>query len=569
MFSNLMKVRIEYLFLGCFLILAACNQEDYVRGYPQIVSSRITSNTALGISVEAGIGGVDQDKIIDAGFVWGTKEQLSIEKNFITHLGKPASANLSTDIHSQMIAGKTYFMRAFLQTDRIIVYGPPMSFKSLGSEGATIQSVLPSVVSITDIITITGKGFGTDPAQVTVYFQFSTGTESALTIQSIKDTEITVAAPRVVFESGRIALQRNGELPIYSSAITSKKPAVTSISVTDICSPIQISGTNLLLFGSPSAITVNDKYITIPQFTETSFSLPPALHTPKIRIGIRYGNYYTLVADLIDSAPLPTVTNVPATFSPEHSFIVQGTNFPTCGGLQIQANRYDIGLAISDVTTTQFTVTMSGNYCQGFTFNLAYHGVLITTSSTISPPAAFTIDTVSPLSGKPGDHVIITGTGLENATVSMSAGGPYLNLQATRTSTQVDAIIALPENYDVNFIPDGDITLAVSGCNNFEAYLYHVDLLPITLSDVNPKVGNGTEYIKITGTNFLSDPNMRVWVLDHASGGATFERLMEIQSVTDTEIVLYPLSGVSGEFDILMISYGRQITVPQTIQVQP
>lgn len=582
-----MRHRVIYLFylsVSCFLIASSCRQEDYVRNYPQVLSINLISNTEAGITVEGTMSETHRDEVIDHGFIWSRDlkdlvlppqndlDVLTPYNSYAVHLGKAEDNVFSADIQSQLVKDYKYFVRAFLKTNETTIYGEYITFVSLGSMGATIASVSPMTILPGDVVTITGERFGTDPTQVSVWLNLQTRNFPHFAIRTIKDKEITAVAPKAFFESVRIVLQKNGDAaPAYSEIVHGKVPTLTSISATTLCDPLQVNGTDLLFPGIPTSVKVNGKTVTpLPVVTNTSITLPPSLHSAKATIQVLYGDVYSFSADLIDPTPMPTMTTTPGSFPPTHTFVVQGTNFPTCGGLEIQATPSDVLLGITETTPTQFKVTMSGNYCVPFTFKLSYRGTLIATSGTINPPPAMTVDSVLPLSGKPGDQIIITGTGFDNATVSLYVWpGPALNLQVSGTSTRLDAIVAIPPNFDVNLNPSGDIGLTIIGCSFSDAYPFHIDLVPITVSDVNPKVGNGTEKIRITGANFLSDPNIRVWVLDHASSGLAFERLMEIESTTDTEIVLYPLSDFSGEVDILIISYGRQIVSPQTILIQP
>ena len=264
---------------------------------------------------------------------------------------------------------------------------------------------------------------------------------------------------------------------------------------------------------------------------------------------------------LNDPAPMPTVTNIPTSWPGTRSFVVQGTNIPTCGNLTISSP--DASLEISNVTSTQFTVTVAENTCTGFTFNLLYYGQRLFVSDYINPPGPFTINSVSPLSGKPGDHIIIDGANLENVRVRLSLGYfmPDQILEITGNSTQLDAIVTLPDGYNVNVVPTGDITLFIEGCNNQAIYTFHVALPNITIDDVNPKTNHGTEEIVITGTNFLSDPNLKVQLTAQFSG--VLEDLI-IADITDTQMTLFaPHSFYSGNVAVSIYSYGRYISSPE------
>ncbi|MEJ0033465.1 MAG: IPT/TIG domain-containing protein [Bacteroidota bacterium] len=561
----MMKLRAGYVFISCLWLVVGCSQEDYVRNYPQIVSIEITENTSDGINVGATLGGVNIDKIIDHGFILTS----SVFSDSEIHLGKPTTNNFSTQIRSQLKKGLVYNVKAFLQTDKITVYGAELTFTSLGSAGPVITAVSPTTILPGDVVIITGKNFGNDNKKISVFIDKPDETNAQLQVTALTDTKITAKVPvAVFFQTAKIGVETTDDgLIAWSEPVTGQQPALTGVASANKCSPIQVTGTDLLLPGTPTRLSVNSVQVTpLPSFTNTSFSIPASFHSSVMRISVQYGDTYNLLTDFEDSAPMPVVTSVPSGLDATHTFIVQGTNFPTCGGLTIQTD-YPTAATISDVTATQFTVNVSAGYCSAFTFSLSYRGTKIFTSNPIESPPAFTITSVSPLSGKAGDHITIKGTDLNNVE------GVFIftaTLKTSGTPTQLDAIVAAPPDFDVNIIPDGNISLTISGCSNLEAYPFHLDLIPITITNVTPTVVGSIPDIIITGTNFLSDENLSVVITNPSTGEDVFPYSgTPITEKSDTRLRVQPpySSGYSGKANVIIRSFGRTIVGATQIQI--
>ena len=556
-----MKLRVVYFICICFLIVQACKQEEYVRDYPQILSTTLKSNTEQGISIEGAMGGVHLDQVIDHGFLWGMKGNLTSEKSFGVHFGQPTSTLFSAELQSQLAKDVTYVIRAFLKTDKTIILGEPITFTSLGSSGAVIHSVSPTAVKPGDVITITGERFGTDASQVQTWLHFPQQGDATLAIKTIKDNQITATVPIVAFSTAKVAVSRvgDGNVAFSPETVSGRQPMLTNLVATDICSSFRIDGTDLLLLGTPTAVKVNSKAVTpLPAITDNSITIPASFHSSMVTVQVTYTNAYSFSSSLTDPVA-PTVTSVPTSFSSAHTFTLEGTNLPVCGGLSITSQPY-AGLTISNITETQVTVNVAPNACDPFKLTLMYNGMIVFTSDNINPPPAFTVNSVSPLSGKPGDQITITGTGLDGVVVVLQND----ILPTTGNSTQIQATLNVP-NYDASNGLDG--VIQILGCYKFDSYDFHLDLPTITIADVNPKVSNGYDEFVLTGTNFLSDPNLNVKLVNAVNGSWISE--MQISSVNDTQIRLSPqYNYYSGNATLVIYSHGTVIASPQ-IQIMP
>ena len=156
-----MNVRQLFCFPLLMILLAQCYEEDKSI-YPFITTGEVTDISELGARFSGEIEESQLSVIIDHGFVWGTTDQLSLEKNLSFSLGVPTTFQFSISIRAQL-KEETYYVRSFAQTTSATLYGKIVKFVSLGSEGPKITAVFPNELSICDSLTIEGKNFiGTD-----------------------------------------------------------------------------------------------------------------------------------------------------------------------------------------------------------------------------------------------------------------------------------------------------------------------------------------------------------------------------------------------------------------------
>lgn len=125
---------INYLCLLLLIgLLTMCQKEEYAtKDYPRLntLEVSITSESSAVFTAEIVSGNLAD--IIEHGFVWDTNfypETDLINRQFITGEINPDNKNkFSVNILTSFTKGKIYYMRSYVKTDNIMVYGKIVSF---------------------------------------------------------------------------------------------------------------------------------------------------------------------------------------------------------------------------------------------------------------------------------------------------------------------------------------------------------------------------------------------------------------------------------------------------------
>lgn len=144
-----MNIRFGVYSFLTLIILLGCEPEktDFIRFETEPVSIREDSTIVFNGFVRS----LNNQKIIDHGFIFN-ENKISLgplKKNglFSTDLILPTKSNMNIEV------------AAFLETEKKIIIGNYVTFKTIKEIKAEIINVTPSVVNSGDTITISGKGF--------------------------------------------------------------------------------------------------------------------------------------------------------------------------------------------------------------------------------------------------------------------------------------------------------------------------------------------------------------------------------------------------------------------------
>lgn len=190
--SNLIiRLSLGLVVIGLF---TTCQDEEITsRDYPRLFTHEVTQINPSGAVFTAEIHSGDLGQITEYGFVWDRNVKPQImhhDKQIITSpLTKPT---FGATAHAAMKSGVFYFVRAYVKTDKYVVYGNAVSFKSLGSNSPVITGFTPKTGNWRDTIQITGIHFRYMPG----------GTEVMLgdiraTVLASTDTTIRIVVPPV------------------------------------------------------------------------------------------------------------------------------------------------------------------------------------------------------------------------------------------------------------------------------------------------------------------------------------------------------------------------------------
>jgi hypothetical protein len=111
------------------LIIFSCSKEDKF-DYPVVFIGDVINLTDTSATYAANITNLGNHKIIESGFVWGVH---SLDNNGIkikNEVTKEGEYELRTNY--KLLPGKTYYVRAYVQTESEVTYSKEISFSSYG-----------------------------------------------------------------------------------------------------------------------------------------------------------------------------------------------------------------------------------------------------------------------------------------------------------------------------------------------------------------------------------------------------------------------------------------------------
>ena len=179
------------------LIVFACKEEELIPADLVVLTSTIVNISPQGTIFAGKILANNDLTSVEKGFVWDTISNPSIEKSHYVSTGKLTNGEFSEQIDFDLISGKKYYVRAFIQTEKNIIYGNEAIFISKGSKGPIIESFTPEIGTRGDTILIRGNYFSARKTNNIV----KVGRYKCSVIEATKD-ELKVVVTDYVDESG-------------------------------------------------------------------------------------------------------------------------------------------------------------------------------------------------------------------------------------------------------------------------------------------------------------------------------------------------------------------------------
>ena len=156
---NILVISISMLFL------VKCDNYEFPKSpYPRLETLNVTNISTTGVSFRGNLVQLGDKPIIDHGFVWGFEKNITLEtaNEGILRLGTTSSVGeFQGDVFSGLFKDKTYYVRAFVNTEAYKVYGDPVAFISNGSTPPKIDKFEPLIGTWGDTVTIHGSFFST------------------------------------------------------------------------------------------------------------------------------------------------------------------------------------------------------------------------------------------------------------------------------------------------------------------------------------------------------------------------------------------------------------------------
>ena len=126
------KVILYAVIILMISLLTMCNKEEYAtKDYPRLNTLKVTSISESGVIFNAEVLSGNLTEIIEYGFVWNTNIYPETELNAQFVIADNSGKIFTCNIRSVIKKGVIYYMRSYVKTDKFLVYGKIVNFKSL------------------------------------------------------------------------------------------------------------------------------------------------------------------------------------------------------------------------------------------------------------------------------------------------------------------------------------------------------------------------------------------------------------------------------------------------------
>jgi hypothetical protein len=221
------------------LLTSKCQKEEITpRDYPRINTLEVTDINDTGATFRAEFIYPGKSTISDHGFIWGTKEDITLLNADKISLGRTSGkGSFDAIINYSLNLNKVYYVKAFAIAEKYTIYGKPVKFKSLGCLPPIIYDVNPKHGCDGDTIKISGTNFSALISNIKIVF----GQDNAEIIEADKD-KIILIVPIGYSNPGFISVNvqiNNFQLFIYNFLLDTVKlenihPQVARIPNTEI-----------------------------------------------------------------------------------------------------------------------------------------------------------------------------------------------------------------------------------------------------------------------------------------------------------------------------------------------
>jgi len=163
----------RYIIVALCLFVVSCTKEELTpRKFPRIKMLSVSDITITGAKLQAEIETLNDETIIDHGFLVLDNTSPTLANSDRISLGPVSEPVLAEALCERGLAkGKEYYVRFYVLTNTITVYSSVVSFTSQGSKPPVFHDFEPALGSWGDTITITGENFSTNPSKARVLFE--------------------------------------------------------------------------------------------------------------------------------------------------------------------------------------------------------------------------------------------------------------------------------------------------------------------------------------------------------------------------------------------------------------
>ncbi|HEY8937351.1 MAG TPA: hypothetical protein VIM65_19130 [Cyclobacteriaceae bacterium] len=116
------------------IVFISCDSYEFPHApYPVAETNSVSDITASNATFKAHISNYDNTSIIDHGFVWGKNPEHSVSSGKVIDLGifQTNKGNFNATIEKTFSKDTTYYVRSYIKTTSLTIYGNSILFKGI------------------------------------------------------------------------------------------------------------------------------------------------------------------------------------------------------------------------------------------------------------------------------------------------------------------------------------------------------------------------------------------------------------------------------------------------------
>lgn len=353
-------------------LLLQCGKYEFPKSpYPRLETLSVTNISGSGATFQANLLNLGDNPIVNHGFIWGPDASVEFSGSEKIELGNSLVPGVfKADVNYGLYPDTTYYVKSFIKTQQITVYGKTVIFKSLGSMPPVINSFLPVEGTGGDTIELKGSYFSSVAKNNIVKFgsiqsEILSGNDSIIIcIVPVDIPEKTVSLS--VSVAGNQSLSKD-KFTFYTPSIESFLPQAGTFD--DI---VQINGTHFNSVKEKNTVKFNDKIAEVLEASKTMLSVkvPGTIRTKdnKLSVTVNLQTGYSETNFTILSPSINSFT--PHTGLTLSTIQINGNNFNTDIGGNTVLLGERTGIILS-ATKTTLTVKIPNGIYNNRSFPLA------------------------------------------------------------------------------------------------------------------------------------------------------------------------------------------------------
>lgn len=212
------------IFLG-----SGCKDWEFPQSFPIVVTEGVINVSPKGAEFVGRVESLGSDHtVIEYGFVWSESQMPTINSSRVVISNPISQGVFSQMVSNDLISGNVYFVRSFIKTNKVLVYGNQLRFISQGSMAPKIVDFEPKEGVDGEIITINGQNFSSRVDGNTVKVG-----SIVCEVLSASETQLKVKLANSIFIGEyKISITGTGGVGVSSNEFSILGPRINSISKT-------------------------------------------------------------------------------------------------------------------------------------------------------------------------------------------------------------------------------------------------------------------------------------------------------------------------------------------------